>query len=490
MSGLDEIFGEGFTEEFGDAMEANSSAPSSPSRGDDDVVKEDAPADGDANGDDDDDDDVQKLLATFGDDSDGDDGKDKEEEEEEEEGGDEVDEGVRIDTITETRVAAAAVAAAAERYEQAQEQVPVRLLASVPQTSAPEPEADGFLVRLPGSVAVEQSQFEPTDFVSLSSEARARAAQREAALEGSAAGVGGETRVEDALPAEFTMRWRAMQAEEGDEEGAQTVQSNARLVKWSNGEWTLVIGKRSLRAVSQPAGAGQRLLFSKKTAANDGAEVLESHGELSNRLTFVAAAGTKSTRRLQPMARTRLVERANSQVDPDLAKRQKEALEQARIRAREAQRAEEFANSGFYGSSSRRGGGGYEEEELDEAAAERAANRERRLAVDEAALLESKQSSSSWDGDSRKRRARKRVEDDDEDEDEDMDNSDDDEDEGEDLGDEDSDDDDEDEDEDDGGKGDGFIVADGEGEEEVPAASSTKAKRRRVAESSDEEDSD
>jgi RNA polymerase-associated protein LEO1 len=178
------------------------------------------------------------------------------------------------------------------------------------------------------------------------------------------------------LPPETIMRWRYTT----DKYGQQKRESNARFVRWSNGTVQLFLGgnEEVLDVDMQNITKENYHIFAKQKGS------IKAHGRLDNKLFFTPSTlHSKSHQKLtmhlvkQSQQKARKVKLVSiSTVDPEIEKRNKEALEQERIK--QNQRKKEMNKS--YGLTSNM----LEEGEFDDDGSD----------VDEKRILDAKHSSS------------------------------------------------------------------------------------------------
>jgi len=197
----------------------------------------------------------------------------------------------------------------------------------LPALPRPPPDSKLFLVRLPNILAFQPRPFDPETF------------EEEDAAEEEEMG-GEKTRPENVI------RWR-----ESRETGEK--QSNARVVTWSDGSMTLHVGSEVLVAQQVSIPEGSTHLYTRHKGSN-----LECHGVLKQKMTLAPASRQSKTHQvlMHKIARTHTGKGKKVQViatteDPEgkQAKRERDYDDMRRLQARQAShraRADDYADSG------------------------------------------------------------------------------------------------------------------------------------------------
>ncbi|KNE58694.1 hypothetical protein AMAG_04248 [Allomyces macrogynus ATCC 38327] len=168
-----------------------------------------------------------------------------------------------------------------------------------------------------------------------------------------------------------TMRWRFIQNDAHPDR--MTVQSNAQLVKWSDGTYSLLVGDEYFDVTTQPVAPYQYL-----TGANHSSNTLHVHRVLDDKLVVKPMGARSKTHKKMAAAlamrfkRTDRVKVTHVTKDPEKERQRKIAAAQEAERSRKKLEKSQRAASGRYGvrggsSGGPRGagGGGYSDEEED-----------------------------------------------------------------------------------------------------------------------------
>ncbi|KAJ3368480.1 hypothetical protein GGF31_006299 [Allomyces arbusculus] len=169
-----------------------------------------------------------------------------------------------------------------------------------------------------------------------------------------------------------TMRWRFIQNDAHPDR--MTVQSNAQLVKWSDGTYSLLVGDEYFDVTTQPVAPYQYL-----TGANHSSNTLHVHRALDDKLVVKPMGARSKTHKKMAAAlamrfkRTDRVKVTHVTKDPERERQRKIAAAQEAERSRKKLEKSQRAASGRYGvrrggSGSSRGGagdGGFSDEEED-----------------------------------------------------------------------------------------------------------------------------
>jgi len=205
------------------------------------------------------------------------------------------------------------------------------------------PTTTAKLVRLTNVVGVETEPFDPETYQP----------QEDTFVDNE-----GKTRI--STPFTNIIRWRKVI---DPETGEEKVESNARMVKWSDGSWQLLIGNEAFNVTETDLGDRNEYLF----ARHPGAGLLQGQKKITSKLAFTPANLDSAThRRLTRAIDTRHVKTKQTQkfiavTDPEREKAAMDAEAERVMKEQEAAKKRQVSAMG----GGRRGGGvgrGYTED--------------------------------------------------------------------------------------------------------------------------------
>ncbi len=150
------------------------------------------------------------------------------------------------------------------------------------------------------------------------------------------------------------LRWRYGRNALGEE----TVESNARFVRWSDGSLQLQIGGETLDVASQDVAREQSHLF----VRHPGAGIIQAQAHLRSKLVFRPSSLQSKSHKLLTAAidkrhqKVVKVKKVVTSVDPDAEKTEREKAEQGRAKDRETLARKQAGSDRRYGLDARRGG--------------------------------------------------------------------------------------------------------------------------------------
>mmetsp|Transcript_9846 Transcript_9846/g.23525 ORF Transcript_9846/g.23525 Transcript_9846/m.23525 type:complete len:449 (-) Transcript_9846:125-1471(-) len=134
------------------------------------------------------------------------------------------------------------------------------------------------------------------------------------------------------------VRWRYVRDKHGD----RIPQSNSRMVRWSDGSWSLLVGDEMLDASKQDIGVNQQYVFVRHQGQSSGQGIIQGQAKLSSRMGFQPSS-LKSQSHLQLKAALerkhrqgdRLVQRVAALRDPQSELEARGKMMEMRIKGRE-----------------------------------------------------------------------------------------------------------------------------------------------------------
>ncbi|KAI8359121.1 Leo1-like protein-domain-containing protein [Choanephora cucurbitarum] len=192
----------------------------------------------------------------------------------------------------------------------------VEVSLEMPQLSIPYSDNNQYyLAKLPRFLDIETTPFVPEDFEIRVEEGLTEAQEQEAIRE----------------QIESTIRWRRV-----NENGVQTMQSNAHLVEWEDGKISLMLGDECFDVSSKPVGAHEHAYL---LAHQTDSGALESQTEFTHHMTF-RPSGLKSDthRHLTAQIADKQIKKNKTKMfftekDPELMKQELETQENERLKA-------------------------------------------------------------------------------------------------------------------------------------------------------------